>query len=640
MARSQGTAVTNSFIKGLITEATGLNFPENACTDTDNCVFARIGDVTRRVGIDLEAGFTTEVEDFSGAAVTEFLWKSAALNGELVFVVVQVGDTILFYKLDSTGIISTGLQAFSVTLTTFKVAGSPDVGSIPCSFASGNGVLFVTHPYCEPFYVSYDLNTSTITSNQITVKIRDMRGLDQSASVANHNDRVPIASITPTIFYNLLNQGWATQTYYGNRANDIAYNQNQVANNSGLGVIPIGYLPYISGPTTAIANWFQPGGGAAGIVITPNPHSTVYPSEAETWWLYTYPENPKTMDLSAGGEKLGLNAPSAKGHFIYPAFNINRSAVSMAELVANGGGPGTSNGLAIETSGYFRPAQVAFFAGRAFYAGVASKNFSTKIYFTKVTEQTVDYGRCYQILDPTSQEGGDLVADDGGVIVIPDMAQVIKLFSTGTSLFVFATNGIWKISGSLGNTGFAANAYAVTRISTINAQSALNFVDVEGMPVWWNNDGIWILQVDQLGTTVKVESLSLSTIATYVDEQISGENKRFVKGAYNPFSKIVQWIYRSTEATTVAEQYQYDRLLNFDTLTKAFYPWSLPLSSPTRIAGIFVPQGTITVNALEVVVDSSGATVTTSAFADVEVHRPTEAAISSIFKYIVITPSA
>ena len=53
MAQQTSTAVENNFTKGFITESTGLNFPENAATDTDNCEYTIVGDVNRRLGIDL-----------------------------------------------------------------------------------------------------------------------------------------------------------------------------------------------------------------------------------------------------------------------------------------------------------------------------------------------------------------------------------------------------------------------------------------------------------------------------------------------------------------------------------------------------------------------------------------------------------
>jgi len=54
MPRNVGSVVENRLIRGLVTEATGLNFPEDACVETYDCVFDNIGTVTRRLGIDVE----------------------------------------------------------------------------------------------------------------------------------------------------------------------------------------------------------------------------------------------------------------------------------------------------------------------------------------------------------------------------------------------------------------------------------------------------------------------------------------------------------------------------------------------------------------------------------------------------------
>jgi hypothetical protein len=40
------STVENNFTKGFVTEFTGLNFPENAATDTDNCLYDIVGHVT------------------------------------------------------------------------------------------------------------------------------------------------------------------------------------------------------------------------------------------------------------------------------------------------------------------------------------------------------------------------------------------------------------------------------------------------------------------------------------------------------------------------------------------------------------------------------------------------------------------
>jgi hypothetical protein len=51
------TPVT-TFVRGLITEATPLTFPENASVDESNCSLERTGLRARRKGIEFEAGFS------------------------------------------------------------------------------------------------------------------------------------------------------------------------------------------------------------------------------------------------------------------------------------------------------------------------------------------------------------------------------------------------------------------------------------------------------------------------------------------------------------------------------------------------------------------------------------------------------
>src|SRR6516164_10839925 len=93
-------SVENSFIGGLKTEFTGLNFPENACTSVTNCVFTLIGDVTRRMGIDLEENYgltsiASIINNFS--AYNTYKWNNAGGDGLSQIVVVQIGGALAFF---------------------------------------------------------------------------------------------------------------------------------------------------------------------------------------------------------------------------------------------------------------------------------------------------------------------------------------------------------------------------------------------------------------------------------------------------------------------------------------------------------------------------------------------------------------
>src|SRR5258707_15637042 len=98
MAQQVAASIENNFTKGLITEFTGLNFPENAATDTDNCTYTIVGDVTRRLGIDLEANFQNLSVNRTGSAENSFVWKNTGGTGNNEVLVLQIGLNLYFYS--------------------------------------------------------------------------------------------------------------------------------------------------------------------------------------------------------------------------------------------------------------------------------------------------------------------------------------------------------------------------------------------------------------------------------------------------------------------------------------------------------------------------------------------------------------
>lgn len=517
MARNIATSIENNFINGLVTEATALNFPENAASETYNCVFWPKANFTRRKGIDYETSHLLNTENRSNVVVNSHLWQNAAGNGLYNFVVLQVGNTLSFYRVSSTGNLSANKNASTINLDTYKVSGAPSVSTVEAQFAYGQGYLFVTHPYCEPFYVAYDPSGNTFSATEITVYIRDTEGLDDGYAITTR----PGGGGNNAHIYNTYNQGWSNAN-----ANTFA---------------------------SAIGGW---------------------PSNADVWWVYK--DASEVFTPSLANQIYRGNSPAPRGSFILEAFYQDRTGVS---------GQG---GLSIVSSGYQRPSTCAFFASRVFYAGTQAQGFNNKIYYSQIVENEDQFGKCYQQNEPASETNFDLLATDGGTINILDIGTIVKMVSIQSSLLIFATNGVWSISGSTG-TGFTAMDFTVRRLSTVPALTASSFVDVGGMPAWWNTDGIYTMaQTNQLGD-MGVVSASEKKIKQFFDA-IPNDSKSYAKGFYNALDKTVQWVYRSTSANgNVTDAYTFDRVLNFNTTTGAFYPWSVD-SSPVSINGLVAVQ--------------------------------------------------
>ena len=597
MAQSQ-VVVENSFIRGLVSEATGLNFPKDACTNTDNCVFDAKGTVTRRLGMDYEASYATNTVTRSSSFMNEYLWTSVAGDGTRSFVVCQVGTTLYFYSVPSSGSLSANRKSFTISLSSYAVSGAPSTAGKPCQFTSGFGKLFVAHPYCEPLYISYTAATDTLTATAITVEIRDLVGIEENIPF-----NMRPTSLSKQHKYNLFNQGWY-----------IGYQVILDKDGNRDSQVPLEYW-------TARRNEAQING---------------YPSNADVWWTFKDSTGYYSDRMVTAQGAIPTNAPAPKGHYIFKAFNQRKGESRIRSIVQNSGfaqatvtlyegvpfrsgdsvtiegstisrfngtfsissvftgassatfnipiSGSTAGGsvtddtadmlvyaanasIAHLTSSYFRPSSIAFFAGRVFYGGVDTSQFNDKVYFSKIIEQDSDVGRCYQVNDPTAEDLSDLLPSDGGVISIPDMGNLIKMIPVGDDLILFATNGVWAISGSEG-IGFRANDYSMRKVSSVPSISPFSFVVVEGAPVFWNNDGIYSM------TGEGITPVTDKVLKTWF-QSLPVSSKTYAKGVYNQFTKTVQWVYRSTAGANTEELFNYDRVLNLNMITGAFYPWSV-----------------------------------------------------------------
>lgn len=642
MARVSATQVTNNFVKGLQTENTGLNFPENACTETFNCVFNLNGEVTRRLGFDEEENSTPVTINRNNVVTVEYLWVDAGGDGTVSLVVQQIGSTLRFYNTTSNTSVSAGLNGTTIDLTTYSPSGAPSPGTKECQFSTGNGYLFVVHPNLEPFYVAYNPSTEAITSTQIDVKIRDFVG---EKTDSNYDETTRPSSLTNAHKYNLLNQGWTNDlitqwnsgfvTISGTTTNGstfVSAMTQQAVSSLSVGMLSTIGSNGVSGKTiVSIFNAPPVGatdnGSSIGLSGNASASGTIsdmrfvmnnYPGNGDVWWY-----NKNAYDVFSVGsiaQNSLTTSLAPKGHYITSAWKVDRNTLSGL------------TGLTTDSSGTDRPSCTAFYAGRVWYGGTKHQGYNANLYFSQILDDIDKAGKCYQAQDPTDENLFDLLPNDGGVIVINGCGTVYKMFASGSSLLVFASNGVWEITGNQG-IGLTAVDYSINRVSSVPSISGTNFVDVLGQPFWWNVDGIYTAAHDQSGTVVK--SITEGTIQTFY-QSVPNNNKVFVKGAFNPLTKTVQWLYRDAETGSLNESYEYDRILVFDTQTGAFYPWEIDISG-TTLNGVLVLQGAGG-NVQEVVLtDEDGTTHVVDGGVDVVVFSTLGELVAADFIYTCST---
>ena len=621
MPQQPVASIQNKFTKGLVTEYSGLSFPEDAATDCDNTTFTIVGDVTRREGIDKEVNGSFASLGAAGQAMSSYVWKNVGGDGNTQIVVEQVGATLYFYRNSTSTIaapLSTQLLPSTVNIASFIALGSTaNVALSECQYADGNGYLFVFHHSCDPFYCTYV--NGVITGASIPLQIRDFSGINEPG--LKYNARP--ATQSQEHLYNLVNQGWtAGNPWTALSFSNVTMHTGLLTFNNVQAGLPIsigdtctfnaeqaagsivviygnGIVNSYSGTTLVInctattqtglqnfnSTWYITQLNK-GYISTWNSAIGNFPSNADVWWYFkddTGVFNPTTtitnVSLSIG--------PAPQGSFILNAFSQTRSATS--------GVSGLTDVITME-----RPRTGCWFAGRVWYTGVDSSQQATgdaqyytwteNIYFSQIVTDKTDFGLCYQTNDPTSENLFDLLPTDGGIINLQGSGSIYKLFSYQNGLLVFTANGIKFITGSQG-IGFTANDYTVTDISSVHCISANSFVNVNGIPYFWNEDGIYTVQPSKNGG-LTVEPITVSTILQFYDK-IPLSSKKHARGAYHPIDYTIQWLYKDTESTSTTDKYKFNKILNFNTYNQAFFPYSVDISNAAinSIAYVSGPGG-------------------------------------------------
>ena len=492
MAQSLNQKAVNNFVRGLITEAGELTFPDGASVDELNCDLRRDGSRRRRLGAAYEEAnvlSTFTVSDTEIVATGS--WLNVGGSADLEFLVIQKGASLYFYNKGNLPY-SAQQETNSVNLASYEQSGSAGAETEKCQFTSLKGNLIVSSSAINTIAIEYDAGTFNVT--ELEFKVRDFEW-----------------------------QG-DTSTYYEDEASpsqDRKYDAQNAGWNTGS--------PAPTDLTKRLTHPWYSGKDADG-----NYDATEF-------------------DKVYQGTTL-----TANGHYILDFFTKNRGNVSGLTGLTKMTEPETTRFRCVES-----------FSGRVFYAGLDSSRNAGTILFSKLADTIDDLGICHQQNDPTGEDISDLLATDGGEIRIPDAVKIQKLYAYQNSLFVFAENGVWQITGLEGV--FKADAYSVNRVSRVGILNPETFVAAEGTPFWWSYYGIHTLTTDPVSGQGSEQNLSIPTIQTLWDE-IGNQEKLKVTAAYDSINKRIFWAYPDADETVTAKL---NNFLILDVPLQAFYPWKI-----------------------------------------------------------------
>lgn len=582
-----------TFVKGFVTEANPLSFPDNAALVDTNFVLNVDGSRNRRLGMDYEENFSLIPTGYSSSdtnvAITSHIWHAVSNRGDLEFGVVQIGTKLFFFSTKNGNISTSPVnRGLAITIDGDK--------NIPISGTSIHGRFVIANGEQEVTILTYNVLTDTVTSEKKRITIRDLFGVDDGLDI-NEQPK----TLTLRHKYNLRNQGWPKTFSTSN-------------NSSGSGITnkdPIDYT---------------------------NEKLSRYPSNSEIIWsaklssatdasaVNSY--SPWDLDKNQFG-----NTPAPKGAFTIDIFNRGSSRRDYGFTIET---PTEENPIIPLDKSEGGIIAVSTFAGRIFYAvketsftdkDSKSPNIGTMIFFSRSSNAIDDWVKCHAEADPSSEHVFDPVATDGGFITIPEMGQVVNIKTMGQSLFVFATNGVWEIHG--GENPFSATNQEVMRTTNIGAINRDCIIYAEDKICYWGRSGIYLITRDALTLRGSNNDLTFVTIQSYFDD-IDIAYKETAIGTYDQYTRTFRWLYSDGYSRF------YNRELVYDIKLGAFYINEIKSSETTPwVTGYLTISDPIYLTTFNEVLVGTSPIVVGSLIVRTSVRTPEERSLGST-KYLTI----
>ncbi len=166
-----------TFVKGIVTEASPLTYPENASIDEDNFVLNRDGSRSRRLGVDYELDYYLKATGLGSSTITTgkqsfHRWESPGGDTSVSIGVIRIADRLWFIDLLTTNPSNNFLNSGNyITLTGLNKA---DIDTAVIN----NSLIVSSSDLDAPILLTYNVTAQTISQQEITLKVRDIWGVD------------------------------------------------------------------------------------------------------------------------------------------------------------------------------------------------------------------------------------------------------------------------------------------------------------------------------------------------------------------------------------------------------------------------------------------------------------------------------
>lgn len=570
----------NTFVRGLITEASPLTFPENAALDLSNVVFNRDGTISRRLGIDFESGYTQVSTGLSStstknARISTHSWEFPSGSTTVSIQVVRINNQLWFFD-TLAGALSSNILNLGVPV----VLNAVNVTSIDAAVINGQMVI-VSSDLDKPILLTYDPTLQTVSQEDINIEIRDIFGVESEVDLYTRP-----TTLSYEHAYNLVNQGWSERIVPASQTKVIFWNPGSVFGS--------GYVPIIDDDANILLNVHPFNYIDVGGTYFINA-DTIEAIEATYVELGSYPSNSDLWQLGKIGDATSPDfeqyhptaldrnsvdfAQVARGRFIIDAFNrgTSRQAAGPQHPTLNKFRQLDHNSTLVDDTENGRLSTVTAYSGRVFYSGVVSRvtdgdrnspNYSGFVFFSQLIQSKRDFGKCYQEADPTSSDINELVATDGGTIQIPEANRIYKIFPARQSLIVFSDNGIWEIYG---DSGFSATGYQLNKVSSSGTRSPNTIIDAAGTIIYWSKSGIQSLVQDTVSGRYITQPLSLNTIQSFYNN-LSDVTRANAVGFYDEKENQVRWLFNDLDDySETSFTNRYNKELILDLTLQSFY---------------------------------------------------------------------